>query len=390
MGAIDLEFPVPDAQRTLAAALAGDRRALVDCAESPALQEASREHRLQAALALRARECRVENQCVADWRADLQRIAGRQLLFQASLEQVGACLAATGVNWIVLKGMDLATRVFDHPEERPSTDIDLLIDPGDYPRARAALEDSGWQSVFAGRAYDDWVIEEGHAWTAVHSRSRVALEVHFRLWGMVSDRAGQDLLSAACADDLLPPGGHRLPLAHAFVVAATHCLLDAPPRPLFQWWDMERIIAAGGPDLVPTIIKISRHWEIELVTALAAAQVEALWQNRNCARIAEDLGSSLRRAERWLARRAARNGLDSTGASLSLARLVSGRSTRAGWQSVWRHVWAHPGMIAQETPDEWPPWLRRTYHVLNALELRQLARRLARGHLDSTSRKDVD
>jgi hypothetical protein len=206
---------------------------------------------------------------------------------------------------------------------------------------------------------------------------------------MVPTRAVQELMAVSYPDDTLPTGGRRLPLAYAFVVAAIHGLLDAPPRPLFQWWDLERIIAAGEPEIELEIVELARSWEVELPVTLAAAEVVALWPNKVCARIVQELTPSLRRAERRAAFRAAGHGLDSAGASLSLARLVSGRSTRTGWKAVLRHFWAHPGMVAQETPSDWPPKLRRVYHVLNALNLGHLARWLARNQLGSTSREDL-
>jgi hypothetical protein len=49
-------------------------------------------------------------------------------------------LAAHGVNAIVVKGAALAESVYDHPAQRHSHDIDLLVAPDDLQRAIRALE----------------------------------------------------------------------------------------------------------------------------------------------------------------------------------------------------------------------------------------------------------
>jgi hypothetical protein len=60
-------------------------------------------------------------------------------------------LRATGTPVAVLKGLPLAQRYWGDAYVRPASDVDLLVDPSDYARARAALVAIG----FAVR--DDWV-----------------------------------------------------------------------------------------------------------------------------------------------------------------------------------------------------------------------------------------
>lgn len=365
-GSHQLELPTSEVQKTLVAALAGDRTALLRSLESASLRRACRNHRLVPALALRARALDLGEAIPTDWQQNLQHHAARSLLFEALLEQVASCLAAASVEWVVIKGMDLATRVYSCPEERPAADIDILIEAPDYRRARSALEDAGWSSAFPEGVYDAWVQEEGHAWTAVHVQNRVPLEVHFRLWGMVPEQIGADMVGASLPDPLLPTGGRRLPLAHAFVLGAMHALLDAPPRPLLQWWDLERIAGGGDEGTVSQILELTRSWGVELLVVLAAAQVAALWPSQAYTGLIRRLARDLRWPERQVARSAARRGLDATGASMSVSRLLAGRPTRMGWKGVQRRFWAHPGMVAQETPSHWLPARRRIYHVLRA------------------------
>lgn len=380
------EIPIAQPHRVLAAAVAGDRQALQACIDSRTLAAAGLEHRLLGTLTLRADEHQLA--VPEAWLSDLRLLAARSMHYQSTLRRAGGVLAAAGVEWVVLKGLDLAARVYDGPEERPSADIDILIAPHDYRRARAALESAGWASMFSEPAYDDWVERLGHAWAALHSTDRVALELHLRLWSMVPQRAARDLLEASTTDPELPPGGRRLPLPHAYVLAAVHALLDAPPRPLFQFRDLERIAASAGAGFVDTVVDLTTSWEIELPVLLAAACAQSLWHDDRSRRIAASLESRLRWPERRVWSHARHAGIDAIGPSLAIARLLSGRATRRGWSEVPRRFWAHPGVLAQETPHDWPKPLRRAFHVLMAVGLDGMAKRLAGERLGPTGDPD--
>ena len=54
------------------------------------------------------------------------------------------CLDRAVVPFIVHKGGALAPLVYDRPEDRPMVDVDLLIRPGDWERARGALVAAGY------------------------------------------------------------------------------------------------------------------------------------------------------------------------------------------------------------------------------------------------------
>jgi hypothetical protein len=50
-----------------------------------------------------------------------------------------------GLDFILLKGADLRHRLYGDPAARPMDDLDVLIDPGDLPRARRVLADLGFR-----------------------------------------------------------------------------------------------------------------------------------------------------------------------------------------------------------------------------------------------------
>lgn len=351
--------------KALAACLAGDPAALATLAADPAGAELAKLHRVGPALALRARRLGIEGPSAESWHRSLLGVTAHRLRIEDRLTVLGTTLGLAGISWLPIKGCDLGSRVYERPEERPVGDVDVLVAEADYPRARAALEEAGWRSLVPGARVDAYLLEEGYAWQAVDPTG-LLLEVHHRLWGMVPAGLAPALLAAAVPDPALGPTARRLPLAHAWLIAAVHVWLNPPPRPLLAAWDLERI-AAAKPDLADDAVSLAVEWGLQLPAALAAAYAAGLWPSDPNRRIAGRLMDTLRSAERLTARRALEGEIESTSLeSIVLARLLSFRSSRAGWRSLPRRIWAHPGIVEMETPAgrSWPA--RRLAHVLKA------------------------
>lgn len=87
-------------------------------------------------------------------------------------------LAGQSVTPIVLKGYGLATRLYDSPLVRPSTDVDILVLPDDMPVVHAALESIGLRHMPDPSLGD--VFEEHHHEAFFGAAGLV--EVHFRLF----------------------------------------------------------------------------------------------------------------------------------------------------------------------------------------------------------------
>ena len=345
----------------LAAALAGDPDALAILAADPAAVELARVHRVGPALSLRARRLGIDGHAAQSWHRALIAVAAHRLHIEGRLGSVGATLGEAGVPWLPLKGCDLGARVYRHPEERPVGDIDVLVPRAELPRVQAALRAIGWRGLAESPRMERYLRDEGYAWQA-QDAAGVLLEVHIRLWGIVPAGLGAALLAAALPDPALGPCGRRLPLAHAWLVAAVHSWLNPPPRPLLSWWDLERI-AAAEPALADEAARLAEEWDLQLPAGLSAAQVAQFWPSAPNRAIADRLLGGLRPLERLAARRGEAVGLR----SIVLARLLSGRASRAGWRSLPRQVWAHPGIVEQQTKagQSWPA--RRLAHVLRAL-----------------------
>jgi hypothetical protein len=314
--------------RTLTDALAGEREALEALASDPAGAELAKLHRVGPALALRARRLGIEGPSAESWHRSLLGVTAHRLRIEDRLAVLGTTLGMAGVRWLPIKGCDLASRVYERPEERPVGDVDVLIAEVDYPRARAVLEEAGWRSLAHGARIDAYLLEEGYAWQAVD-----------------------------------PTG---LLLEHAWLVAAVHVWLNPPPRPLLAVWDLERI-ATAAPNLEDEAVRLAVEWDLQLPAVLAAAYAAGLWNFDPNRRIADRLMDTLRPAERLTVRRALERGIESTSLeSIVLVRLLSFRSSRAGWRSLPRRIWAHPGIVEMETPSGWSWPVRRLAHVLRA------------------------
>ena len=340
--------------KQLAAALAGDPVALAALAAAPRAAELAKAHRVGPALALRARRLGID----VPWHRSLIATTAHLLRVRERLAAASEALGAAGVPWVPVKGCDLGARVYAQPEERPVGDIDLLVSEADYPRAHATLAAAGWRSLYEGERAERYLREEGYAWALVDATG-LLLEVHVRLWGLVPAGLAPALLAAAVPDPFLGPAGRRLPLAQAWLLAAVHAWLNPPPRPLLSWWDLERI-AAAEPAIADEVVRLAEEWDLQLPAGLAAAQAAELWGSEPNREIARRL--RLRPLERLAARRGEAASLR----GIVLARLLSGRASRAGWKSLPRQVWAHPGVVEQETAADrsWPA--RRFAHVMRA------------------------
>jgi hypothetical protein len=344
----------------MAAALAGDADALAALAADPEAAELARTHRVGPALALRARRLGIKGPAAESWRRGLIGVAAHRMHIEDRLHRLGVALGTAGVPWLPLKGCDLGARVYRHPEERPVGDVDVLVPRAELPRVQEALRGAGWSGLADSPRMERYLRDEGYAWQA-QDASGVLLEIHVRLWGIVPAGLGAALLAAAVPDPSLGPTGRRLPLAHAWLVAAVHTWLNPPPRPLLSWWDLERI-AAAEPGIGEDAARLAEEWDLQLPAGLAAAQTAALWPSPPNQAIADRLLAGLRPLERLAARRGEAVGLK----SIVLARLLSGRASRAGWRSLPRRIWAHPGIVEQETRAgrSWPA--RRMEHVMRA------------------------
>lgn len=356
-------LPTPDELHLLVAALSGDDSSLNKVASNLDPQTVAQSHRLGPALYRLASGRQPPQSLPAPWRLTFQQSTARHLLFQQHLRLVGEQLAESGIPWLPIKGLDLCSRTYVNPEDRPAGDIDILVPPEKLAQARSALERTGWKGAFEGHRYESFLADEGYCWLATQPDGS-QLEVHFRFWGMIPDGFQGDLFHRSQEAPSLGPTARRASLEDAYLLAAVHAWMTSPPRPLLHWWDLERIAAKEPQALAHQVPELARQWHLELPVALAAAQAATLWPDGVHGEIAVQLVSGLRQPERLVFRRAKQGGSDSISLPrITLARLFASRPSRSGWNALGRRLWAHPGIVDRETPEQWRWPVRRLVHL---------------------------
>ena len=87
----------------------------------------------------------VAEDLMRDLAASHCRSARRHASDFARLQRIGTMFAARGIVWMALKGTLQAGQLYGDPTLRPSSDIDLLVAPGDFAAAVTALAVDGYK-----------------------------------------------------------------------------------------------------------------------------------------------------------------------------------------------------------------------------------------------------
>lgn len=326
----------------LAAASLADREALSRLAQHPRGVEIARREKLAPALARAAARDGIVSPATEAWRADLRAAAATRLWLGAAASDLVEAFGAAGIPFAPIKGWDLGRRVYGAPEERPTSDLDLLLPEARLGEALAALAAAGFRNLQEGPRIERYLREEGYA-AALKAPAGQLAELHFRLWGSAPVGLAAAILGAASADPELGPTARAIRFEHAYLLAAFHLFLDPPPRPALAFRDLA-LLAGRGLDR-GFLAAETRRFGLDLPVALASAAAAELFACGECAAIAADLRSGLRWPERRLPWDA-----DIPAPRMFLARLLAGRPSRHGWRLLWRRLWPHPGIVETATP----------------------------------------
>jgi len=170
------------------------RRRLEDLLAAPirwrALLGGARHHGLAPLLAERLQEANLVGRVPLDVRAEL--LAARDetlacnLVYRDQFRIVVSALAEAGIPTIALKGLALAEWLYDHIGQRPMTDIDLLVQPGDVPKAAGVLSGLGYRPQHGTLSGEIGAHFQASIWPSAHQRAK-----H---WQLRHRRAGVDCL----------------------------------------------------------------------------------------------------------------------------------------------------------------------------------------------------
>ena len=351
-------FTFDPISRLLAAALAGEPDAVQTLADTPDHRALIVSNRIAPGLAIRASELGITGPEVETWTTHMRSAAVQRLCLENARNQLGAIFSEIGIPWIPLKGVGFDNSIYPRPEERLSTDIDIMIRPEDVEKAVDALVAQGWRDLIKSENQRRFVFDEGYNWKA-SSPDGVFTELHFRLWGGVSESFASTMFERAEPFTGLGPGARRLTTADAYLIAAVHAWQTPSPRYLALWWDLQRLAHTMDHESERETTARATEYGLQLFVALSSAVAYEYWNHPAVKRIADAnqgmFGLSERIASRVL--RASSPGAASLGV-ITLGRLAAGRPSRTGWRAIPRQLWPHPGVVELKTPESWS-WPRR-------------------------------
>ncbi len=350
----------------VASAIEGDGDALALLLDDDRLEDLIIRHRMGPALFVAARDLGVEGPAVERCHEAYLVAAMRWVRLRAVLSQIGEVLDSADVPWIPLKGLDTAERFFPRPELRPTSDLDVMVPAGHLRRAMQALEGSGW-TFPSTPLQEKYQRDEGYNWHGLAPHGE-ALELHYRLWGMVPDSLVESCWQTAVPAPELGQCSRLLEPSMAFVVSAVHSWVHAGRPQLIYWWELKLIadrLEDGGD-----VVRAAREHGFELPVGLAAEYAGQLWEQPLCSEIGRALLADLRLPERVALGQVRRRGIDAMSLELLyVTRLLARRPSRMGWKSIFRRVWPHPGIVENTTPPDLQWWRRRGLATLTNLGL---------------------
>jgi hypothetical protein len=176
----------------------------------------------------------------AGWGTELLRELRTAAAFQTRRDELLRglldALAAARVRPLVIKGAALAHTLYDQPWERPSADIDLLIDREDRERCEAALRAAGWTRDPESNA--ELASTQRHYSKTLPSGRTEFVDLHWKVANppLFADvLAYGDLTSRAVPVAALGPGAWTLSDDDALLLACIHIAAHHREQPKLLW-----------------------------------------------------------------------------------------------------------------------------------------------------------
>jgi hypothetical protein len=357
---------LPASTRLIASAMTAERRSVERLASYRKLSGEVERHRVAPLLARVADELATSGSCVEGWRTAAEQSIAESQKVSSSLASLAAKLQEAGVRWAPLAGADLATRVYQVSSDRPLHRLEILVATRDLDPAIQACAAAGWRAEDSGEGRGRALREEGSTWRA-RAADGHELRLYFRLWPWTPEYMLREAFERAEPAPELGDGAVRLGLVDTYLIAAQRVWTQPARRSLIHWWDLHRIVDSGGAQVGREAYREARRAGLHLPVGLAGAVAAGLWGHAANRQLA-DLLRELRGWERAALVAARTIGAEKAPAWLLLvARQLTGRSTRGGWRSVIRPLWAHAGVVEDESPESWPAFLRRPRHLVVSL-----------------------
>lgn len=202
----------------------------------------------------------------------------RHLLGVASLRAVLAALARAGVPALPLKGPLLAEMLYEAPEERPFTDLDLLVRRADVPAALGVLGALGYRHLPGGRPLAH---ELAHAAVFVRADDPVSVPVDLH-WELVAPPGVvrrfpvpvEEVWERSVPAPEWGPLARRLSTEDLLLYLALHLALHHPLGGGRWRQDLVRLLHRFGPALDWAAVgERAERWGVRAAVAFALARV---------------------------------------------------------------------------------------------------------------------
>jgi hypothetical protein len=162
-------------------------------------------------------------------------------------------LGEKGIEFAVTKGPGIAS-FYHRFQERPYSDLDLIVRPGDFHAAHEVLRGIGFAEEAKNR--QPWPVFNRHCREAINLRSDAggSLDLHHRVppwyWGTRLD--ADRLLSEAAPQTVLGVSVPCVSPRHNLLISALHVFSDRnrPGQSLLVWRDLLTMVSACSPDEV--------------------------------------------------------------------------------------------------------------------------------------------
>ncbi len=208
---------------------------------------------------------------------------GRTYTVQKQLHEISAAFEAEGIPFLVWKGAALAFSVYPDPAMRPGEDIDLLILPDHFKKARSILEALGYKSQ---SPWFEAIPEYGFAETFLHrqrAQRYLAIDMHWKIHPYDGARGLLDEKALFRRSVVCEAGSanYRVPSpVDALIIAALHIVLRHPHELQLIWVTDLYFLVKGlqNPQEWKDLLEQAAGWNARLCLE-RALRIASLWTN---------------------------------------------------------------------------------------------------------------
>ena len=186
-------------------------------------------------------------------------IARQNLGFASEAHRLNGLLESAGIRFLFLKGVTLNMLAYGTLALKKAADIDVVVEPDDYPEAIAAVREAGYRCIVPGEDADVAAIVafSAHAKHSIWVRGGICLELHTSLVDSAAMLAGVTVASprqeVAIAPQIALP---TLAMDELFAYLVVHGATHAWSR--LKWLaDVAALLAGLGAESIEPVYRVS-------------------------------------------------------------------------------------------------------------------------------------